>query len=489
MRYTGGIGLFILGLLSVLLLPVTRLAADTGWDRRFPSSTPAAIAVDASGDLYVAGNDWSKDLDGPMSSQHGWWIRKLDSRGTEDTVHWNKHFDFAKDGDNESGAAAIAVDAWGSVYVVGFSGTSGKMGSTDSWWIKKFSRDGVEDTVHWNKLIDDGSDHHEDRAKHAAVDGDGNLYVGGAAWADGFAWWLKKFSPEGVEFSKEWQKKPAGVGEVNKLSAMAIDPREGIYCAGSGGELSGHTDWWVKKFAFTGQEDSVHWNKRVAVGRTINDRAFAWAMEIDSAGNVYLAGSIFHDSGPSPWWIRKFDHNGGEIIPGWNKTSSEKGTSQSNILWLALDPADELYSAEVTFPEQAASSPAQRVLKFHADGREESVDTKVASLTELHFTSDGSVYGFADGDHEVLLRKVAADTSPGFRPGPGTVNDSKVRVRSEPLLSASTLTQLGTGTAVTVLGRSAVKVAVGSSSSWWYRVHSADGAEGWVYGAFVDLGG
>jgi hypothetical protein len=74
-----------------------------------------------------------------------------------------------------------------------------------------------------------------------------------------------------------------------------------------------------------------------------------------------------------------------------------------------------------------------------------------------------------------------------FHPVTGSLNDTEVRVRENANLEAPVLGKLSTGDKVDVMDRSGDKMKVGRMEDWWYKVRTAAGLEGWVYGAYLDL--
>ena len=75
-----------------------------------------------------------------------------------------------------------------------------------------------------------------------------------------------------------------------------------------------------------------------------------------------------------------------------------------------------------------------------------------------------------------------------FEPREGVLNASRVRMRENPNLQATHLRFLEKGERVEVLDRSGLRMQIGEMNTYWYKVRTADGEEGWSYGAFIDLG-
>lgn len=69
----------------------------------------------------------------------------------------------------------------------------------------------------------------------------------------------------------------------------------------------------------------------------------------------------------------------------------------------------------------------------------------------------------------------------------GTINDNRVRLRTEPNLNGETLDYLNSGDKVKITDRSEDTQKIDDMESYWYKVETADGKTGWVYGWFVDV--
>ena len=67
------------------------------------------------------------------------------------------------------------------------------------------------------------------------------------------------------------------------------------------------------------------------------------------------------------------------------------------------------------------------------------------------------------------------------------MNDTLVRLRSEPNLSCETLGYLEKGYAVKIADRSDEKFEIDGESHYWYKVESENLPYGWVYGKYLDI--
>ncbi len=325
-----------------------------------------AVAIDIYGNVYVAGN--GNDL---ISSTSGldWWIKKFDSQGVEAVANWDKKFD-GNDGPDllyslttdSRGNVYVAGKSYNLV-----SNTSGSESGYD-WWIKKFDSNGVEDTLHWNKMID--SEENWDAADAIAVDSDNSVYVAGKTSQlypyvpSGDYWLIKKFDENGVEDVVRWNKQIYASYEGEPKSVL-IDGRGGVYVIGYGNNLVGsdsYNDWWIKKFDKNGIEDTVNWDKRIDNTNIYanihmsqnNKNDQARSAVLDKNGNLYAVGygtSNINDTGLfwySEGWIKKYNSTGIEDTVNWDRKISilqDNAYYSSNVQAVAVDVDANVYAA------------------------------------------------------------------------------------------------------------------------------------------------
>src|SRR5881396_717699 len=149
-----------------------------------------AVAVDAAGNAYVAGQTSSTDLltikgvQGALRGQLDGFVLKLDPKGT--TVLYSTYFG----GSGNDEAHSIAVDSAGNAYVTGYTSSSDfpivngfqrtRGGGLDAYFLKLNS---AGDTILYSSYIGGSAD---DRAYGLALDQAGNAYITGSTGSTNF---------------------------------------------------------------------------------------------------------------------------------------------------------------------------------------------------------------------------------------------------------------------------------------------------------------
>lgn len=284
------------------------------WTRQFGVAGAAGggaqgVAVDATGSVYVVG-DTTGALPGQSSAGAGdAFLRKYDASGTE---LWTRQFGSNQD----DGGSSMAIDGNGNVYVAGY--TKGALpeqtsvGSGDAF-LRKYDGSGK---VLWTRQFGSNMD---DNASSVAVDGSGNVYVAGSTagalphqiGAANRDAFVRKYDPSGTEL---WTNQ-FGSGEYDGASSVAVDRNGDVYVAGTvGGTLPGQTssggrDPFVRKYDASG---SALWMRQF--GSVTHDSASA--VTVDAGGNVYVAGTTYGvlpgqgTAGNIDAFVVKFDGSG-----------------------------------------------------------------------------------------------------------------------------------------------------------------------------------
>jgi uncharacterized delta-60 repeat protein len=212
-----------------------------------------ALAVDAAGNVYVTGEIYISIE--PVNSDYA--TIKYDASGNELWVaRYNGPAGMA------DGASALAVDADGNVYVIGYSNN----GSGDDNAIVKYDASGNELWVIYNKGSDLGT---------LVVDPDGNVYVtghreNGSANSDSV---LIKYDASGKELWAAYCRYGA--------ADLSVDVDGNVYATGYTAKI---------KYDALGNEQWV-----ALYSRPNSSGIEARALAVDADGNVYVTGSSFGD--------------------------------------------------------------------------------------------------------------------------------------------------------------------------------------------------
>jgi hypothetical protein len=359
------------------------------WTRQFGSSSndmAEGVAIDGSGNVYVAGITWGT-FPGQTSSGSGdAFVRKYDSAGNE---VWTRQFGTSEDWDLADG---VAVDASGNVYVAG--DTIGALpeqtlsGDSDAF-VRKYDATGNEV---WTRQFGTSAG---DSVAEVAVDGSGNVYVTGftlgalpgqtlSGDSDAF---VRKYDASGNEI---WTRQ-FGTSSSDGARGADVDVSGNVYVAGStGGAFPGQTssgsgDAFIRKYDGSGNEV---WTKQFGTSASED----AGGIAVDNSGNVYVAGNIYSDgafpgqtsSGNTDTFVRKYDGSGNEV---WTR---QFGSPESEDTYgVAVDPSGNVYVAGYTWgvlPGQTVSG-GSFLVKFVEEAVE--VVVKAGDWIKYDYTISG----------------------------------------------------------------------------------------------------
>jgi hypothetical protein len=326
-----------------------------GWDDDLGN----AIAVDAAGNVYVAGfsdGTWGSPVEPLSECNPGTcpyaFAAKLDSNGK---YIWNTfmgagYYDRGYDSSYDVGYA-IAVDAAGNVYMAGYSSHG---------WDPPYSHRGDAFVVKldsngnrlWNTFM--GSEEY-DRGYGIALDATGNMYVAGYSDAN----WGSPVNPHAGDRDAFVAKLDSngnrlwntfmGSESADSGYGIAVDALGNIYVGGTsyaswGLPVNAHASG---NDAFTARLDSDGnrlWNTFMGSGEPDD----GYGIAVDAVGNVYLAGRSYGSWG-SPViayarnydaFMAKLDGNGNRL---WNTFMGSEGYDRGN--GIAADATGNVYVA------------------------------------------------------------------------------------------------------------------------------------------------
>ena len=257
------------------------------------------IAVDGSGNVYVGGYSnatWGYSPVRAYTSVYDAIAAKLDSNGA---LQWNT---FLGGSGNDYGYG-IAVDGSGNVYVGGYStatwqGTSPPVRaytSSNDGFAAKLDSNGA---LQWNTFLGDSGN---DQGQGIAVDGSGNVYVGGysnatwqgtsppvRAYTSGIDAFAAKLDSNGA---LQWNTFLGGSGSDYGYG-IAVGGSGNVYVGGSsaatwGSPVRAYTSGFDAIAAKLDSNGALQWNTFLG-GSGTNDHARGIAL--DGSGNIYVAG-------------------------------------------------------------------------------------------------------------------------------------------------------------------------------------------------------
>ncbi len=338
------------------------------------------------------------------------------SPGHEDVITWN----FTYGGTTGiSTPYALINDSSGAIFVVGTANVSNDV----SWIIKRYYRNGSEDTSQWNKTFAGGSG--TDIAYDIDIDSLSNIYVVGEYNSSGGSqdWWIKRFNSNGTEnITRSWNQTFNAAGNGYDVAfAVAVDSQNSVYVAGVANNItnsSSFSDWWIKKFYLNGSEDTSQWNKTfsgnmtgsnvIIEGDSGNDQARD--IVIDSNDNVYVVGyfdTLVTGDSSMDAHIKRFNRSGTENLTNWNKSIDVDNSIADKILAAALDSQNSLYVTGTLMPGNVISL---FVKKYYNNGSE---DTSQWNKTfSVAIGSDGRAIALDNQDNVYVGGDYLSETDP-----------------------------------------------------------------------------
>lgn len=340
------------------------------WSRQFgttASDSAYAVIADGSGNLYVGGvTDGTLAGSLPATGTDGF-VAKYNSSGAQLWIRQlsSTGTDFVR---------ALATDGGGNVIVVGY--TSGDLynmnaGGASDLFVVKFNGTG---TLLWSSQIGTAS---TDNAAGVAVDPAGNVYVTGYTFGDldGNASagssdiFLIKYDSSGV---KQWSRQLGSAG-LDVATGIAIDGTGNLFVAGrtdgslDGSANAGGLDAFVAKFDSSGAKK---WTRQF--GSASDD--YAYSVAIDADGNAVVAGhtlgamSGVTSAGGADAFLAKFDALGTTL---WTR---QVGTIANDYaVGVRVDSAGNAFVAGHTEGaldgNASAGGPDMFVVKYQSDGR------------------------------------------------------------------------------------------------------------------------
>ncbi|WP_375433978.1 SBBP repeat-containing protein [uncultured Hymenobacter sp.] len=298
-----------------------------------------SMAVDAAGNVYVAGIDFSQ-----------YFAVKYSTSGQQ---LWRVSLNALSPG----GGSRIAVDGAGNIYATGSASNAGG----PDYATAKYSTSGQPQWVaHYN-----GPGNSDDRATSLVVDAAGNVYVSGSsnASASDPDYATVKYSTHGTQL---WAARYAGTNSnsLDQVSDLAVDAAGDVYVTGrtDNDTLSRSSDYATVKYA--GASGQQLWVARYNGPNNLYDNPAALAVD---AGSVYVTGYSYSRD-RSEYSTIKYDAASGQQL--W--ASRYNGPANNNNTDAARDLAvDAVGNVYVTgYSVGIGSRIDYATLKYSASGQQ-----------------------------------------------------------------------------------------------------------------------
>lgn len=242
-----------------------------------------AIAVDASGNVYVTGTS------GIPSG--GFATVKYDSSGQQQWV--------AQYG-GPGTPVAIAVDSLGSIYVTG--------ASAGQYATIKYNNSGQQQWV----ALYNGSENGSDQPAGMVIDSLENVYVTGTSWGSrGVPGGLSLYATVKYDNSgrQQWVAVYHGPGNGSQATGIGIDNFGNVYVTGGSEASDGVFEYATVKYDSVGQQQ---WASRYRAPDSTGD--FATAIAVSNSGNAYVTGqssgdyaTIKYNSLGQEQWVMRYN--------------------------------------------------------------------------------------------------------------------------------------------------------------------------------------
>jgi uncharacterized delta-60 repeat protein len=289
----------------------------------------SAMAVDASGNIYVTGRS-SNGID------DDWVTMKLSAAGTD---LWSpvKIYDGGNGNDRATG---IALTSTGSVVVTGRSRGANDDDFLTVWYSSTgsplFTRTWAGTAGH-------------DRPIAIAIDASDNVYITGqsdrdASTATNYDFSTVKYNSSAIQ---QWQRYWSGAALNDDVpAAITTDTSGNIIVAGysdANATTAISNDWAIVYYDAAGNSP---WQKTINGSRNTDDAANSIAT--DASGNVYIAGAINNNTSQRDAGAIKYD-NGGNLL--FSKPYNGEGDFNDNGVAMVQDASGNTYAAGYTYNE------------------------------------------------------------------------------------------------------------------------------------------
>jgi uncharacterized delta-60 repeat protein len=246
-------------------------SGDTAWTRTYDgpnnaSDIASGLALDNQGNIFVSGTTT------PFSGSTDIVIAKYSPDGT---LLWATRYDTTSSNERSN---AIAVDDSGNVYVAGSTDKSSAL----EFLVMKLDPDG---NFLWATPLPPDQSNPWASAQYIALDNNGHVYATGSTGSNIYT---AKYTIGG---DTVWARQYTRSGDYENAYSLAVDGDGNVFVGGSASDLN-DTDFALLKYAPSGALDWVrHHDGPAGLNDAINDIA------LDQDGNVYATGETSDSAG------------------------------------------------------------------------------------------------------------------------------------------------------------------------------------------------
>jgi len=308
-------------------------AGDSVWVKKYNGTKSnhdeaLAIAVDASGNVYVTGS--SAGTVGPNGIFDDLIVIKYNSAGTE---LWNFRYNGPSGGLDRGNS--IAVDAAGNIFVCGLSwGGSGTGGTNFDEVLIKLNSSGVFQWVNRSTTVS------YDELTMLVLDAAGNVYATGfeTSTTQSENYVTLKYNTAGVLQWRSYYNGPDN--DIDEAIAIALDRTGNVYVTGkSDGGSSTVYDIATVKYSTTGLQV---WASRFNGSSSSNDEGESICT--DTSGNIYVTGYSTTPTTADDFETIKYNTSG---VQQWEikYTNSGSAGSSDRSVSVFADNSGHVYAA------------------------------------------------------------------------------------------------------------------------------------------------
>lgn len=286
------------------------------------SDSAQAVAVDNLGNIYVAGYTHNKGTSSDYT------IAKYDTNGNQ---LWVTNYDFNTETDR---ALSMVLDASNNIYLTGRSDSdASNVISNDDILTMKYNSNGV---LQWATRYN-GAGNLIDTGRVVRVAASGNVYVGGRTFnGSNYDFIVLKYNAIGAQL---WANIYNG-GSNDEGFFMEIDATENVYITGNSDNAGlTNTDIVTIKINSAG---ASQWTKRYDGTAGGND--LADAIKLDAAGNIIVAGTVDTDiqstTVNNDIALLKYDTNGNLV---WANTYNGTANGDDQAFDITTDASNNIY--------------------------------------------------------------------------------------------------------------------------------------------------